>query len=393
MMRFIFELYGGAKDGMTPKGFGEMVSDIILGLEQENGEKGEKGLEVVKEWRLVRLLDYYIKKEKNDFNEPSDGDGDGDGDGNGNGNGDGNGDGNGNGDTTSPDPSLLTDPPKPNDLSLAIISPSHPSHCKPLISFTHLVKAERRLRGEGLYHSACVCQDRFRRGVLGEEWWEKRQEKYRRLLYERDLWNHSDLYSFGVRGKPVPEDYHDVQYADEHHHGKHHHGRHHHGEHHGKSTHHHHGGKSAHHHSTHRKDNKDKDKHSHSHSHHHHSTHNTAHKERRPSVSTRIRTTSEENYATHRLKSHAHPTTAAPSAAADAQTFMVLNEKDTKIGPGGITPQQAFKRMPRDMVIAFQTKNMEKLRALAKGEGDITKEIFERGMELAEDAGLWEGNH
>ncbi|GMI14826.1 hypothetical protein TrLO_g293 [Triparma laevis f. longispina] len=84
----------------------------------------------------------------------------------------------------------------------------------PLIKFKFFVKAERKLRGEGIYHAGVTFQDVFRGKFLGEEYWGKRIEGYDDLIYSRDLWCMSDLYSFAVCGSNMPENYHDLNFED-----------------------------------------------------------------------------------------------------------------------------------------------------------------------------------
>jgi len=84
----------------------------------------------------------------------------------------------------------------------------------PVIKFKFFVKAERKLRGEGIYHAAVESQKAFRGCIIGAEWWKERIDAFNELVYSRDLWSIMDVFHFAVCGANIPENYYDLNYED-----------------------------------------------------------------------------------------------------------------------------------------------------------------------------------
>ena len=312
--RFLFELYGGDSDGMTPKMFSVMCSEM-LSFAASTTATGDDETTPFLDSRLVRLVAHSMGEQVPDFI------------------------------------AMMTDP-------------AHAIFNEKMVSFPSLVNAERRLNGEGLYHSATKIQEIFREAFFGNAWWDQKLETFQAIIHTRDVWNHSDLYSFGILGHPIPDDYHDIHFDKKH------------------TIHHEHSRRSTQHHKD-KEEHKSKRRNSHKEGHSDRSGTHTSKKEkaRRPSVTTRKRATSEEHYGNSKL---------GKIGEGKDETFCILNE-DGDVGPGGLTKAQALSKMPLNMRKAFVEKDLDKLNAIAKF-GDIDEKEFTKYMGYAEDAGLWEGS-
>ena len=241
MSRFIFQLYGGTELGMSPLQFKIMCTELLgedkLKKLEEGGEEGEHS-------RMIKLIEHFI--DMNQLNEA----------------------GGGsthkshahktrrssmrktghkshthkshkshhhkshkshkdhkshrhaeedlNHDSESSHPETLEEDSTPagdhGGCNLIILMDEKSS--EPIIKFKFFVKAERKLRGEGIYHAAIESQNAFRSCVMGSDYWGSHIESLNELVYGRDLWNMMDVFNFAICGTSMPENYHDLNFED-----------------------------------------------------------------------------------------------------------------------------------------------------------------------------------
>ena len=378
MSRFIFQLYGGTELGMSPLQFSVMCTELLgdgvfmKGEAPDGKEEGEDGGD---QSRMIKLIEHFIQisklneacghgthksrrrsmhksghkshkshhhkshhhgthkehKSHRHTNEEID-------------------------ESESRDEvgEIETSSNMPDEYSCNLLKLMNEKSTDPIIKFKFFVKAERKLRGEGIYHAAVESQNAFRECVMGKEYWDKHIEGLNELVYGRDLWNIMDLYYFAVCGVAVPENYHDLNFEDVEEIRA-------------------------------RKKSKlairEAEK---------MLVNNAAHDEKSQGAEKstmrrkRKKKRGEENYQYFHYGTNTSLN----------MHFIKDNGKRLPLGPGGLNPYLVLAEMPDSMRVAFEKHDMTMLRQLESGsDKKVTKEKFRIWIHKAEDAGLWESKH